>query len=91
MRMVRLQLSRATKRSNREKSKQHGHAHSHADQPIRNIASPCAQGRIEPGECQNAKDGGDHLVEELFEGAPKAAKSAFPDAHLAARVSSHEQ
>lgn len=44
---------------------------------MRGVAGPRAEGRIEPGESQNSKEGSDHLVKKLAERAPEAMKTAL--------------
>lgn len=76
LRYMDLQGACAAKRTDGEEHKQQSHGDRNANEPEGDVAGPRAERGIQPAESENGKHGADRFVEELFQYAPKPAKSA---------------
>src|SRR5215472_15650086 len=70
----RSQLPGAAKRTDREGHEKQAHNNRNADEPMRKVAGPGAERRIQPAEGQQSEGGANDLVKNLFDNPPEPAK-----------------
>jgi hypothetical protein len=67
----RLQASGAAKRRDRESHEEQTHNHDHGNKPMREIASPRAEGTIEPAQRKHRENGTNYFMKQLSQHAPE--------------------